>query len=182
MGNAPFALIRRWTQSSTPVDTCVCATTAGWSWRDRSMPAVQYAGGLSKMLSKHIGHDEPKCLDRCYVFHCWMPPVFHSQACLEKSWPQLEISQTWTWLCLSFILSAISGETAVGRFNTKAAYMSFILAKKETFVLPFCMWCLLCHMYLLSRNATCIYFCLFTLIVLDLCVLQQNIPPVVNDF
>lgn len=97
----------------------------------------------------------------------------------QGSWPQLEISQTRTWLCLSFILSIISGETAGGHLNTKTAYMSFILAKKEDFCAP--ILCLLCHMYLLSRKATCTYF-VFTLIVLDLCVLQQNMPPVVYDF
>lgn len=57
--NAPSASIRRWTRSSTPAATCVCATTAGWSWRDRSTPAAPYAGGPLKTLSKHIGRDHP---------------------------------------------------------------------------------------------------------------------------
>lgn len=77
--NAPFALTRRWTRSSTPVDTCVCATTVGWSWSDRSMRAVRYAGGRSKMWSKHIGPDGFNgCRDftaRCHLFPllrlCW---------------------------------------------------------------------------------------------------------------
>lgn len=57
--NAPSASIRRSTRSSTPAATCVCATTAGWSWRDRSTPAAPYAGGPLKTLSKHIGRDHP---------------------------------------------------------------------------------------------------------------------------
>ncbi len=81
--SAPFASTRRWTRSSTPVDTCVCATTVGWSWRDRSMRAVRYAGGQSKTLSKRTGRDGPDVKNRCSDFHCWMPPVFPSQAWLD---------------------------------------------------------------------------------------------------
>lgn len=57
MENAPFALTRRWTLLSTPADTCVCATTAGWSWSDRSMHAVRYAGDPLKMWSRRIDRE-----------------------------------------------------------------------------------------------------------------------------
>lgn len=57
--NALFASTRRWTPSSTPAATCVCATTAGLSWRDRSMHAAPSAGGPSKMSSRHTGHNDP---------------------------------------------------------------------------------------------------------------------------
>lgn len=57
--NALFASTKRWTPSSTPAGTCVCATTAGSSWRGRSTPAARSAGGPSKMSSKHTGHNGP---------------------------------------------------------------------------------------------------------------------------
>lgn len=95
----------------------------------------------------------------------------------HRSWPQLESRQNLDIIVP--ILEILSGERLGSlrqngdavHLNTKTAYMSsFILPSKDerTCVLPFCMWCLLCHM--LSRRASCTYS-VFSLIVLDLCVL-----------
>lgn len=97
--NAPFALTKRSTQLSTPADTCACATTAGSSWKDRLMPAVRYAGGLSKMLSKHIGRDGSKVQTGEVTSAVGYHLLLLLRLCCTRvhgSWSQLEISHTRT--------------------------------------------------------------------------------------
>lgn len=58
--SAPSVTRTWWTRSSTPVDTCVCATPAASSSRRCPMPVVQSAGGKSKTLSRPIGAHKGK--------------------------------------------------------------------------------------------------------------------------
>lgn len=53
--SAPSVTRTRWTRSSTPVDTCVCATPAASNSRRCPTPAVPSAGGRSKTLSRRTG-------------------------------------------------------------------------------------------------------------------------------
>lgn len=53
--SVPSATRTWWTRSSTPADTCVCATHAASSSRKCPTPAVQSAEGKSKTSSKPIG-------------------------------------------------------------------------------------------------------------------------------
>lgn len=53
--NAPFATRMWWTQSSTPVATCVSATRVASNSRRWPMPAAPSAGGQSKISSRRTG-------------------------------------------------------------------------------------------------------------------------------
>lgn len=92
MENAPSASTGRWTQSSTPADTCVCATTVGWSWRDRLMHAAQYAGGRSRTWSKHIGRDSRDSSTGVVTSLLGATCFPFSGFVGHRSWPQLKIA------------------------------------------------------------------------------------------
>lgn len=191
MENAPSASTGRWTRSSTPADTCVCATTVGWSWRDRLMRAAQYAGGRSKMWSKHIGRDFNRRCDFTAGTTCFPFSGFVG----HRPWPRLKIAtpgHNCAYISMFFTgKSFLENDQTLhtqacdwAHFNAycKHEWLYFWLRKTMRITRSsFFPHLMSLRSHVVSRKTCCEYF-VFTFIVLDLCVLQQNMWTVVYDF